>query len=223
LTYFAKVRTADGKGVTIPSQRRYVRYWDMMMQHFQGKEPLLRPVQLQQIRIESSIKLSGTIEVYFTLEENQRERIDSRKLFPTGGRREADGSLVFAFRDPLPTLTGDLRFIFYQRNALLADEELFHFWLNTGLCQANERLTKADFALDGRPSKSKEIIFCPSLAAEVQFFGTYARPNATGTPLTATACASSGSFLAAPAADAEKESIAVGREKGFFKKFFATP
>lgn len=224
LDFFGNVRTADGKGVTIPSQKRYVKYWDVMLQYCQGKEPPMRTVQLQSLRVESQIKTSGSVEVYFTVDENNKEKFDSRRLFPSGGKRSEDGHLVFSFREGTPflQLSGDIRFIFYQRNSLLADEELFHFWINTSLCQATERLTKADNDLDGKPAKSRDVIFAPALAVELSFTGTFVRPEGR-------AGSSGGTSSADPAhADdtaSRKDSSTTTRsnvkEKGFFKKMFA--
>lgn len=229
LEYFGTIRTADGKGVTIPSQKRYVRYWDLMTQYFQGREPPQRKVQILSLKVESSIKLSGPIDVYFTVEENNKERIDSRRVFPNGGKRDADGHLVFTFREPFPTLTGDLRFIFYQRNSLLSDEELFHFWINTALCQATERLTKADGGLDGRVAKSKDVAFAPSLAVELHVGNAWVRPSSSSN----TTATSSIAFRAASEpgqgdggdntsfADATPDRAKRTKPKGFFKKLFA--
>jgi phosphatidylinositol-3,4,5-trisphosphate 3-phosphatase and dual-specificity protein phosphatase PTEN len=229
LEYFGNVRTADGKGVTIPSQKRYVRYWDLMQQYFQGREAPLRKTNLLSVKVESTIKLSGPIDVYFTIEENNKERIDSRRIFPAGGKRDEGGHLVFTFRDPFPTLSGDLRFIFYQRNSLLSDEELFHFWINTALCQATERLTKADGALDGRVAKSKDVAFAPTLAVEVHMGNTWVRPS-----VSSSAANTQPSSMVLRAGSNEPNNASDGvddatspdksekraKERGYFKKLF---
>jgi phosphatidylinositol-3,4,5-trisphosphate 3-phosphatase/dual-specificity protein phosphatase PTEN len=175
LTHFGNVRTNDGKGVTIPSQMRYVRYWDQLMAEHQAREPPPRTVKLQQLRVESAVKKAGsaTVDLYFTVDQMGQQCYDSRQQFRSGGKREKDGGFLFVFDESHPpvALTGDVRFNFYHRNSLLADEDLFHFWLNTSLCQARERLAKKDGALDGRPAKGKDDTFHQDLAVDLVLLG----------------------------------------------------
>ena len=176
LTQFGNIRTSDGKGVTIPSQMRYVRYWDVMISDFQGKEPPQRTVKLHQLRVESMIKKAGsaTVDLYFTIEQMGQKCFDSRQQSrsPCSVKRDKDGGYSFQFEEgQMLPLTGDIRFIFYHRNSLLADEELFHFWINTSLCQCRERLTKKEKQLDGRPAKGKDDVFHADLAVELVLFG----------------------------------------------------
>lgn len=222
LDFFANMRTADGKGVTIPSQVRYVRYYDQILSQFQGRDPPPRTVQLNALRIETPIKVSGgSLDIYFTIEESNRERMDSRRVFPGGARRVEDGGYLFSFPAPGLSLTGDLRFIVYQRNSLLSDEELFHFWLNTSLCQATERLTKAATQLDGKPAKSKDVLFCAALAVELQFTGASTRPAASSVPPGATPASSTASDLATATSSSDawaaKKKTDTLKERGFFK------
>ncbi|RNF00376.1 putative tyrosine phosphatase [Trypanosoma rangeli] len=167
LRAFDKARTYDGLGVTVPSQRRYVHYYDRIVQEFGGNLPPSRRRKLYQITIDSDIKLSGPVDVYLTVEEDGALKIDSRQVFPGRPKKDPKGFLFFFEEEP--ALQGDLRFTFYQRHRLV-DKELFHFWLNTSLCSSYERLSLKDRQLDGRPSKAKtEEQFCRDLAANVIF------------------------------------------------------
>ncbi|RNF18733.1 putative tyrosine phosphatase, partial [Trypanosoma conorhini] len=174
LSVFGKARTFDGLGVTIPSQRRYVHYYDRIVQEFGGNLPPFRLRKLYQITIDSNIKSSGQVEVYFTVEEDGALKIDSRKVFPGRPKKDPKGFLFFFEEEP--TLGGDLRFTFYQRRRL-GNEELFHFWLNTSLCSNYERLSLTDRQLDGRPSKVKsEEHFLPGPGGKCAFCGLTLRP-----------------------------------------------
>ncbi|ORC93690.1 putative tyrosine phosphatase [Trypanosoma theileri] len=167
LKFFGKARTQDGFGVTIPSQSRYVHYYDRILYDFGGKLPPVRPLILYQITVDSDIKPSGQVDVYFTVTENGIEKIDSRRVFPRRLQKDSKG-IIFLFPEEF-VLQGDLRFTFYQRNRLV-DEEIFYFWINTSLCSTYEKLSLKDRQLDGRPAKTKdEEEFCKDLAVSVIF------------------------------------------------------
>ncbi|PWV11007.1 putative tyrosine phosphatase [Trypanosoma cruzi] len=167
LRVFGNARTYNGLGVTIPSQCRYVYYYDRIVRDFGGQLPPSRPIKLYQIIVDSSIKSCGQVDVYFTVEENGVMKIDSRHLFHGGLKRDPKG-FFFLFEEE-PTLQGDLRFTFHQRHRLF-NEELFYFWINTSLCSNYERFSLKDRELDGRLSKGKDgDTFCKDLAVNVIF------------------------------------------------------
>jgi phosphatidylinositol-3,4,5-trisphosphate 3-phosphatase/dual-specificity protein phosphatase PTEN len=65
-------------------------------------------------------------------------------------------------------LIGDVRFTFYARNKLIADEELVHFWLNSTLCDyPQQHITK--FELDGASKDKKHRDYHPELAIDMIF------------------------------------------------------
>jgi phosphatidylinositol-3,4,5-trisphosphate 3-phosphatase/dual-specificity protein phosphatase PTEN len=191
LRYFDDMRTADGKGVTIASQRRYVRYYDAMLAKFAGQEAPPRPLPLWRIVVWTPILRSrapfqAIDSLYFIVRENNEEKFDSRtsgsaslgKVFRTVAasptvpqamqvcyvfERSATGPLC-------PSLSGDLRFEFYQKSALLGrPEALFHFWLNTALLErpAGETLYKVE--LDKASKDKKHATYCEELCVQVHF------------------------------------------------------
>lgn len=165
--------------------------------------------------------------MYFIIAEGNREKIDSRKLLPLGARKDATG-MTFTLPADLPVnLTGDLKFIVYQRNSFMSDEELMHFWLNTAFCKPVERLTKADNAIDGRASKGKDEVFCKNLAVETTWSGATAAMS-IATPAAAPKSPTEGSAAMFPPEGTGKGSPEASPrgealptcEKDFFRNLF---
>lgn len=62
LHYYAQRRTSDSKGVTIPSQRRYVEYYDSLLQSNETYQPVT--LYISEIRIAPAVNIKeGTISV----------------------------------------------------------------------------------------------------------------------------------------------------------------
>ena len=57
LVYYGKIRTSNGKGVTIPSQIRYVYYYDEYLKR--GKDMPSKVVKIYKIRIISIPSIQG--------------------------------------------------------------------------------------------------------------------------------------------------------------------
>ena len=175
LQFFGEARTNDGKGVTIPSQMRYVRYWDSMLKEHNGREPSARTLVLRALRVHGPIRLSGMCDHYFLIFENNVERFDSRKLVKarTAWRQELAQFVYDFFSTVAPqqlvsslAFTGDLRFEFYEKK-MISDEALFHFWINTSLCPLQEIILKGD--LDKIFKDTKNQIATQELAIQLEW------------------------------------------------------
>eukprot|EP00754_Rhynchopus_humris_P009744 Rhum_TRINITY_DN14082_c31_g1::Rhum_TRINITY_DN14082_c31_g1_i1::g.67214::m.67214/K01110/PTEN; phosphatidylinositol-3,4,5-trisphosphate 3-phosphatase and dual-specificity protein phosphatase PTEN len=136
--YFGKHRTKDGKGVTIPSQIRYVNYWEHVLRELGGRLPPTRRFYVEAIRVVSTIKDVRPTELYFTISVGEkdvgagtrREVFNSSKDLKGTAVRER-GALTFDVRPHKVSVHGDVMFQFRKRNNVLSDDNLFHFWVNT--------------------------------------------------------------------------------------------
>ncbi|XP_058056348.1 mucin-17 [Anopheles bellator] len=117
LTYYAEKRTKDKKGVTIPSQRRYVEYYEQLLR---GKPGPYQDVTLYICEIHISpadVPLkSGTIKVK-----------GSKEAHPLTEFQRSEDHVTVQLNFCLP-LTGDVK-IEFARSKL--QDKRWHFWFNT--------------------------------------------------------------------------------------------
>ncbi|KAJ9438679.1 Phosphatidylinositol 3 [Diplonema papillatum] len=150
LARFGNARTHDGKGVTIPSQIRYIRYWEDVLRSG-GHIPGPRIMKIDVFRIISTVKDKVPTDLYFTInmlhnngdEREKREVYDSRRDFSSKSAF-CNNSFVFdlsTLRHP-PTLQGDVLFRVRKSKVIGSDDNLFHFWLNIDIegCKGEKRL-----------------------------------------------------------------------------------
>jgi phosphatidylinositol-3,4,5-trisphosphate 3-phosphatase/dual-specificity protein phosphatase PTEN len=74
IALYGKIRTLNGSGVTIPSQIRYVHYYEKCMQN--GFPVTDTVVELNSIKIAGKIKVSGW--VWFIIKNGGRQVFSSR-------------------------------------------------------------------------------------------------------------------------------------------------
>jgi phosphatidylinositol-3,4,5-trisphosphate 3-phosphatase/dual-specificity protein phosphatase PTEN len=143
-------------------------------------------------------KAAGPVDLYFTVQaNNDGEIFDSRKtglaqgaklfnavrqayvfdfLGSSASASQPDDAVAKEHQENLKlsprvlelALHGDVRFTFYARNKLMSDEELFHFWMNTTLCDyPTQHIGK--FELDGPSKDKKHRDFSAELAVDLIF------------------------------------------------------
>lgn len=135
LNFYAKMRTTDKKGVTIPSQRRYVDYYATLV-----KEDLLYyPVTLyiREVRLTPVPTIFSTTQgsIQFIISESKKVgefSLKSKKLYTSVNYEIKKGSNSFCIQlmHDIP-LTGDIKIEFCCKHKMIKKEKLFHFWFNT--------------------------------------------------------------------------------------------
>lgn len=137
LKIYAQYRTSDLKGVTIPSQRRYVEYYGTLVSPGQRSlQQLYSPVRLNPITIILSPppSLNGSSSTFnLVIYQNQKQGLKTVfKSEPLEVRKNSQ-SFEFHFRQPL-TLSGDVKFEFKSSEKIAFKSSksiLFSFWFNT--------------------------------------------------------------------------------------------
>lgn len=139
LEYYASIRTSDSKGVTIPSQRRYVDYYATMISDTLQYNPV--KMYLTSIVIDPLPQLGrGQQEGFIQFEVRQT----SVRPFVSDvyAVRRTDGRINIELPQPL-LIVGDIKIEFIgkiklldifnvsQRPRYVNSNKLFHFWVNT--------------------------------------------------------------------------------------------
>lgn len=181
LKFYGETRTADGQGVTIPSQRRYVRYYEEFLREFHkpGKEFNWRgqPKMLTKVVIHTipSFDSDGGSDPYFKIKDQQGNRLaDSRKIIdvvhykPTAAKAILTGK--FALR-------GDVMFQFIDHDTVGADDPMFRFWINTNFIKDNHLHLLKPVVDDARKDK-KHKQFSDKFSVEL-FFDNLNEPDYT--------------------------------------------
>jgi len=153
LTLFGKMRTSNSKGVTIPSQIRYVHYFDRYCRLRRAGKPAPGKTTLfmEKVIIHGLGKSYGSSDLQFTLlqpnkmleetntvvEEKKARSCTSRKLAAPVYYKAAD-NYVWDLRSRVLDVCEDFRIEVYARTGLGGREKLFHCWLNTRFMQLEQ-------------------------------------------------------------------------------------
>jgi phosphatidylinositol-3,4,5-trisphosphate 3-phosphatase/dual-specificity protein phosphatase PTEN len=148
IDYYNQKRCIDGKGLVLPSQIRYVKYFERVLTYFNGENQPGRRCMLRGFRlhrcpywIRPSIMVSDHNGVLFSTKKHPRTKDLSPEDFWFSAPKK--GIMVFALpgEPGLTELAGDFKIHFHDRQGD------FYCWLNTTMIENRKILNTSD--LDG--------------------------------------------------------------------------
>ncbi|PRQ22938.1 putative phosphoric monoester hydrolase [Rosa chinensis] len=182
IDYYNQKRCFDGKGLVLPSQIRYVKYFERILTYFNGENPPGRRCMLRGFRlhrcpywVRPTITVSDHNGVLFSTKDHPRTKGLSPEDFWFSAPKK--GVMVFALPGELglTELVGDFKIHFHDRQGD------FYCWLNTTMTENRKTLTTND--LDGF---DKRKLPSPGFQVEVVLVDYNGNVPATPTPNTET-------------------------------------
>mmetsp|Transcript_15164 Transcript_15164/g.22945 ORF Transcript_15164/g.22945 Transcript_15164/m.22945 type:complete len:966 (-) Transcript_15164:218-3115(-) len=173
LKFFAEKRTTDRRGVTIPSQRRYVLLFEQFLEIYYWPRPSApmfqwrRPAVIQHIRL-SPVPHYGVIEgcdPYFQVYQNGKELIYSSTIHnePRKYNKKADKTVELHCNF---ILAGDNKLVFYNRDPGGSEDTMFAFWIHASFTK-NDHICLRKQNLDDAAVNKKN--FDPDFKCELFF------------------------------------------------------
>ena len=176
LDYYGNARASDGKGVTIPSQIRYVYYYEEYMTRqiedninmdWERSVTTLYKIVLHGIPY---FDLGGGCDPYFKV-----QRVDGKMFYDS---RKANvpvpnlkGSEKVCELNVDAAMYGDVKFTFYDADMVTKDEKMFCFWINTSFIKDNHLILQQN-ELDGAVKDKSNHRFPVGFHVELFFHPT---------------------------------------------------
>lgn len=166
MRYFGLMRTAKGRSVKIPSQIRYVNYFEFLMkqknlQEFKSVKLTLKKIKLFGV---PNFSIFGGCTPYFKMTNHKFEysykEVRSLKSYKNEG--------VIEFPDLNLKLQGDCRFVFYHKTTVYKDK-MFKFWMNTYFVPPSGVIRIDKSMLDWAFEDKNNTYFEPDFHIEVTF------------------------------------------------------
>jgi len=153
MLYYAKMRTYDMEGVTIPSQRRYIYYYDDIFHHGVIEAPTIR---LSTIKVTTSqYAVPGKTDLWCQV--LVRTHDEETQLFKSDPAALDSKDDVVIDCDNIK-ISGDIKIMFFDKHLEKKHEkEVFHLWFNTSFINNNQLiLTKPEIDKAWSDKKNKK-------------------------------------------------------------------
>ncbi|CAI0406186.1 unnamed protein product [Linum tenue] len=222
IDFFNQKRCIDGKALVLPSQIRYVKYFERILTYFNGKIQPGRRCMLRGFRLHNcpywirpSITISNHSGVLFSTRNHPKTKDLMPEDFWISGRRK--GIVVFALpgEPGLTELVGDFKIHFHDRQGD------FYCWFNTTMTENRKTLTGDE--IDGF---DKRKLPSPGFEVEIvmiDYDGTSppvtTKTNSASNSYSASSCAATantGGAYVAPKSSNQKEASASNEEDDVF-------
>jgi phosphatidylinositol-3,4,5-trisphosphate 3-phosphatase/dual-specificity protein phosphatase PTEN len=173
LIFFGNQRTKNGKGVTIPSQKRYVKYMEQYLKGVKdpsyGLVPENNYVFLRRFFLYNPPPAAKASSINIkVLSDNYAFNSKNSNVVGNNVQDRDEDCAVFEFRPSCNVpLNGDIKFVL-SYGTLFRTEKLFHFWFNTRFVINNELiLVKSE--IDKAVKDTKHQVFHENLRVRMEF------------------------------------------------------
>ncbi|KAI8797193.1 phosphatidylinositol 3,4,5-trisphosphate 3-phosphatase and dual-specificity protein phosphatase PTEN [Biomphalaria glabrata] len=154
LRHYGATRTRDEKGVTIPSQRRYVLYYADLLKPgvvYRQVSLLLKGVKFETIPMFSG----GSCTPYFEVHQ-LKVKVYQSPVY-TGVRRDRNSfNMPVNHVNQSVPICGDIKIEFFNKSKINKKEKMFHFWFNTFFVTDRERVCQNGASSNGSEEDSNE-------------------------------------------------------------------
>ena len=151
LAYYGLMRAGDGRGVTIPSQIRYVYYFEKMVKNkidptINPKKIIIRKIKM--ISIPGFSRVGWNCSPTFMIENEEK----SYKYFDYIKKRETFNNsmndVTFHLGVAGFEVSGDVRITFYNVGMIGNKDKIFKFWFNTEFLTSHNKLELTKMEID---------------------------------------------------------------------------
>lgn len=158
LRYYGQTRTRDEKGVTIPSQVRYVEYYGYMIRHNLQYKPvtlLLKAIDFFTIPMHNGGTCCPFFEVF-----QLKVKVYTSKTYED--IKKGQDKFTMSTDQSVP-LCGDIKVVFYNKPRLTKKKEkMFQFWFNTFFVGKDDYNTPSQYT-NGKGPTMEELSVSKSL------------------------------------------------------------
>jgi phosphatidylinositol-3,4,5-trisphosphate 3-phosphatase/dual-specificity protein phosphatase PTEN len=166
LNIFGAARMDNVKGVTIPSQARYIVYYAEALRRGSVQQ---RPLVIKMLRMETTphFDRDGGCDPWYTVSTHEGAIYNSSDEGPPKHYVKQD--VITFFPKQRIVVQGDVLVSFFDQD-FLSNDKMFHFWINTAFIRREEgnRLTLVKSEID-KACKDKGKLFDAFFKVEIEF------------------------------------------------------
>ena len=135
LLYYGLLRVGTPKGVTVPSQIRYVHYFEYILRNNISHPIIFKKIVLRKIKMFTVPKIGKKFQPNFTV-DNMEKTVKYTDIIKGKESYSVDLEFIEFTLGGGISVCGDVRIQFYQIQ-FLKNEKLFKFWFNTNFLPQN--------------------------------------------------------------------------------------
>ncbi|KAI7887519.1 phosphatases II [Lichtheimia hyalospora FSU 10163] len=156
-------RTTDGKGITIPSQIRYVEYFERWI-----KEGAIVVSEMNAAIHMTQLMIFNIPQAWRHTSLSMTIHIDQVEIFETD---KMEATIDDTINMPLPAVPvkGDIKVTLYIKGRIYSKRYLCHFWFNTWFVSTSATITLAKDEIDGAFNDTHCRQFPKDFAIQIQF------------------------------------------------------